>query len=83
MKIFLFDNIYSVACKFKATDKGFSHTANLYKNDIKIETYTTNYLNRAWESFEFETAVLKVIDKHFKDNETERIKYRNIAKNYQ
>ena len=53
--------------KYKSTRSGFSHTSRLYSDtgDL-ISEATCRYLNRTWESYDFQSsmkaAVLKAID---------------------
>lgn len=78
MKIFQLDNIYTVVCDFKGTRSGFKHTANLRKNGLIVSEIAVKYLNRTWESFEYETILKKVVDNYFCDKKHE--KYLQIIK---
>ena len=47
-----------VICFTEKTRNGFKHVAVLEYNEEKI---TVNYLNRTWESFEYQTVLNKLI----------------------
>lgn len=44
------------------TRNGFKHTATLYLGDREIGTAKSTYLNRTWESYEYETVMKKLRD---------------------
>lgn len=44
------------------TRSGFKHTAHLYVGDGEIGEAKTTYLNRTWESYEYETVMRKLRD---------------------
>ena len=79
MKIFNLDNIYNIVCNWKKTRNGFKHTANLCKNGFSVFETKICYLNRTWESFEYESILLKVIENYFENAEKE--KYLQVIKN--
>lgn len=78
MRVFKLDNVYSVICESRGTSYGFRHLSSLMKNGYEVCKSKACYYNRTWESFEFETVILSVIDKHF--NGEELAKYRGIVK---
>ena len=77
---FTFNNRkYQIVCNWESTRNGFKHVATLYaefteynfinaKRLNEIESVKINYLNRTWESFEFESVIKKLITKHFKND---------------
>jgi hypothetical protein len=77
MKIFKLSNDYEVVCNWVKTRNGFKHTASLCRNGSSICETKVCYLNRTWESFEYETVLKQVIDKYF--NAKEKVKYLKIA----
>lgn len=67
MKVFTFNNVYSIACEFEETKQGFKHVATLLKNGCGQGNGETvvRYLNRTWECYEFETVLKRCIDDNF------------------
>ena len=62
MKTFRINDKLQIVCDWQKTRNGFKHTAKLkgpYFNTIS-ETKVC-YLNRTWESFEFETVIEKLL----------------------
>jgi hypothetical protein len=66
-----------IFCESVKTRNGFKHVAylrlpiinNNFVNGIEfleIDSVKINYLNRTWESFQFESVIKKLITKHFK-----------------
>jgi len=78
MRIFNLDENYQVVCNWHNTRNGFKHTANLCRNGNSVCETKVNYLNRTWESFEYETVLYRVVDCYFEGKEQE--KYRKIIK---
>jgi hypothetical protein len=62
MKTFKVNQNYQIVCEWQKTRNGFKHVAKLkglYFNTI-AETKVC-YLNRTWESFEYETVIEKLL----------------------
>jgi len=57
----LSDRITIVANASK-TRNGFKHTATLYIDGVEVDSAKVNYLNRTWESYEFQTVMQKLVD---------------------
>ena len=55
---------FEVICESQSTRSGFRHLATLYKNSIEIDETKICYLNRTWESFEFEIIINKLRDRN-------------------
>jgi hypothetical protein len=79
-KIFKLNEKYSIVCVSEGTKYGFRHLATLYVNNsegwVKAKCC---YYNRTWESFEFQTVALLLIEKAQKENiftETETEQFR-------
>lgn len=66
MKIFDVKPGLGVVCEWKKTRTGFKHEATLFINDQEAETVKICYVNRTWESFEYESVLKKLFD-HQKD----------------
>ena len=74
MKIFNLDKIYSIVCNWKKTRSGFKHIANLCINGTSVYETKVNYLNRTWESFEYESVIQKVLGKaDYTDNQIDKL----------
>lgn len=63
MKTFKINNNLEIVCEHKKTRNGFKHEAKLLNNGHKIAMTKICYLNRTWESFEFESVINKLLDK--------------------
>lgn len=70
MKTFRINKEYQIVCDWKKTRNGFKHTAELRSGVFKgnnccyfstIEKTKVCYLNRTWESFEYETVIKKLL----------------------
>lgn len=62
MRSFKLNEEYSIVCDWKNTRRGFNHYATLLKNGIEQESSKCCYLNRTWESYEYESVMLDLID---------------------
>ena len=80
MKMFKLDDNFSIECETKNTRNGFCHRAVLLCNGCEREKAKCNYLNRTWESFPYETVILRLVDACF--SETESKKYRETVKTF-
>ena len=63
MKTFHITDRIEVECDSKNTRNGFRHRATLVYDGRKCETATCSYLNRTWESFDFQSVLQKLIEK--------------------
>jgi len=63
---------YSISCRFVCTRSGFKHVATVLKNGVVDFQTEVNYLNRTWESYEFETVLKRAIEKYFGDKEEKK-----------
>jgi hypothetical protein len=64
MKIFKINEKLSIVCESQGTRYGFRHIARLMVNGIDNNmTAKCCYYNRTWESFEFQTVILNLLDK--------------------
>lgn len=48
-------------CESGDTTHGFKHTATMFENGFNVGSHTTYYLNRTWECFRYQTAMLGCI----------------------
>jgi len=63
MKEFKINDEYNAICEWKKTRNGFKHEATLLRNGEEIISVKECYLNRTWESYEFETVLRKLLKK--------------------
>jgi hypothetical protein len=68
-----------VKCDYKKTRSGFKHIAELYKDNILLTECKICYLNRTWESYNFQSVLLKAIEKTAEFSKAEKEKYRQMA----
>lgn len=54
------DHLYA-ACVSEKTRSGFRHLASLKRDGVEIAKAKVTYLNRTWESYQFETALEKLL----------------------
>ena len=78
MTLFQLDEQYAVICNSKKTRNGFKHTATLIRNGNEVGETKICYLNRTWESYEYESVIEKLLDRNFKGGE--KAKYEAVAK---
>ena len=62
MKTFRINDKLFIVCNYVKTRNGFKHTASLFENGLISSETKVCYLNRTWESFEFETVIEKLLD---------------------
>ena len=68
MKTFMINDKYEIGCESLHTRYGFKHEAKLFRTGLSgtttcIEKAKICYLNRTWESFEFESVIYDVLKK--------------------
>ena len=71
---------YEIVNESGSTRKGFYHRSTLLKGGVEIETDTVNYLNRTWESYEFQSCMCGVVRKakeHWEDYYLAKFKNEN------
>jgi len=80
MKTFRINKDFDVVCDSKRTRNGFKHEATLLKNGRDIEFAKCCYINRTWESYEYQTVIQDLLDK---TNELTDRQKKNFLKNAQ
>ena len=62
---------HNVVCQWGKTRSGFKHECHILSETLKESIYiaTSNYQNRSWESFEYESTIKKVLRLRFKELE--------------
>ena len=61
MKTFKISKTIEIECESKSSKMGFNHIARLKINGLEIRKDIINYYNRTWESFEYESVILKIL----------------------
>jgi len=67
MKIFRINKNMEIICRAERTRSGFRHLATLLVNGIEQEKSKCCYINRTWESYEFQSVMDILIDKALKN----------------
>ena len=78
MEKFKLTKKYVVECEWVDKRDGFKHSGTLYREGKRLITAEVHYINRTWESFEFKSVLLEIVDKYFKDKK-EHEYFRNIV----
>ena len=73
MRLFKVNNNISIVAKHENTRNGFRHRATLLINGSEVDHTTASYLNRTWESYEFQSVLHKLIDKTNHLNAVEKV----------
>jgi len=56
------DTEYTFICRSRSTRSGFAHDAELQTaNGYVIGTASCHYLNRTWESYEYQSVMIRVV----------------------
>ena len=66
MKFFRINKKYEIGCEYVKTRNGFKHVAKLFRTGLSGTTVNISetkvcYLNRTWESFEYETVIERLL----------------------
>jgi hypothetical protein len=59
----------TIFARSEKTRNGFRHIAEYYRNGGLVESRSVSYLNRTWESYEYETAISMLLDKMIKNKQ--------------
>lgn len=52
---------YEFVCVWSSTRSGFKHSVSLFKNNCPVSEGVCHYINRTWECFSYQTAMLTAI----------------------
>ena len=63
MKKFTVNDRIIIIAESKDTRSGFKHVAHLFLGDNEVEETKVCYLNRTWESYQYQTVIHKLIEK--------------------
>lgn len=64
MQEFTIDKHNKIIAESEGTRYGFRHVVRLLKDGHEVDKKSVPYYNRTWESFEFESAMKSLLDKH-------------------
>lgn len=67
MKTFKLDEHTEVVCEYEKTRHGFRHIAVLLIDGREVERDKCCYYNRTWEGYEFQSVLIKVVNKATKN----------------
>lgn len=81
--LFKINDKISVVARYEKTRNGFRHIADLYVNGAYVDSAKVTYLNRTWESYEFQTVLKKVIENTSQLSDEEKKKGQEFAKDYE
>jgi len=84
-KVFRIDDNKEIVAQAEKTRNGFKHTATLYVNGQEVDKSTAHYLNRTWESYEFQSVVNNLIGKtsYIPKNQKETLKEKFAGKSHE
>ena len=63
MKVINISKDLNLVLETKRTKEGFKHVAILTDNFNEPIKASINYINRTWESFEYESVIMKLLEK--------------------
>jgi hypothetical protein len=63
MKVINISKDLNLVLETKRTKEGFKHVAILTDNFNEPIKASINYVNRTWESFEYESVIMKLLEK--------------------
>jgi len=63
MRIFKITPKIEIVANFEKQRDGFRHRATLVLNGKEVDETTVHYINRTWESYEFQSVMEKLVDK--------------------
>ena len=78
-KKFTIDDKTEIIAQSNKTRSGFRHTAVLYVDGKEVDKSTAHYLNRTWESYEYQSVVDSLIEKSSYISKEKKIVYRHIT----
>lgn len=66
---------YEIACNYTSNKEGFKHSAYLYKNihEKVCNGVNTQYYNRTWERYPYESVISKILSKSKLFTDSERV----------
>lgn len=83
MKVFKVNKNIEMIASYKNARDGFNHFATLMYNGNDVETVKSHYINRTWESYEFESVLLKLAEKSKILSISEKTEVKQYIKDYE
>lgn len=80
-EIIINNNKYTFVCNWVRARNGFRHDCTLYFNGTEVKKAKCNYLNRTWESYQFQTVMQSAISDYIEKIKNELIQRYKIANN--
>jgi hypothetical protein len=68
------DNHFTIGCEYKKMRDGFNHYATLFHDGHPWQTEKVHYINRTWESYDYQSVMQKLVDKTNYLNPKEKMK---------
>lgn len=82
MRIFKITNNLDAVCDWQKTRNGFKHVASLCRNGNEIHSAKCCYLNRTWESYEYESVLRALFGTSSQDlSKYEKTQFNKCIKN--
>jgi hypothetical protein len=78
MRSFKLSDEYNAVCEWKKTRSAFKHVVTLLKNGVSVYETKICYVNRTWESYEYQSVLQHAIGSYFKGDE--KAKYLEVVK---
>jgi len=82
MKVFKISKDLEARCEYKNRRNGFKHEGTLFLNGREVAFAEHTYINRTWESYEFQSVLFNLYDNVDCLNAGELKQMREFIKNY-
>jgi hypothetical protein len=66
--------------EYKSTRSGFTHVSKLYRNNALVCVAKCHYINRTWESYNFQTSMKKVVSMAIEKEIAEQKRFQGIKR---
>lgn len=73
---------YEFVCAYSNTRSGFKHSVSLFKDNCQVSEGVCHYINRTWECFSYQTAMLQAIQNKLDDIREQLLYYFKLTNNY-
>jgi hypothetical protein len=78
-KVFPLKDGYQIIARWEKTRNGFRHVAVLMKDGYEIGKAKANYLNRTWESYEYQSVIHELLDDSETLSEKQKKEFKELA----
>lgn len=82
MRTFKIDDNHEVVCVAENTRSGFRHLATLMYKGHEVDKAKCTYINRTWESYQFESVLSHLLHKTDKLSYAEKAKFEEVIKQH-